>query len=359
VVRLNDWPSRAGDRPLTPLPAGSSVIMRALRYGITAPSAHNTQPWRIEVDSDYSARLYADPARLLPATDPPGRQVLISHGTLLEATSIAAAELGYRAEIDLLPDGPLTEAEPGARPTARLRLIADGGLAADPLFAQLRRRRTSRRGYAATPVRPVQRAALVTQAAVAGARAAWVAERDRAAVLDLAIRAMAVEVDDKLLFDETRRWFRFSGRDVARERDGLYLDTSGVTGPALILALLFTTPGRWHSPRNRQAYLASFGRAARATPALFMITTTGNDVPDWISAGRGYLRAQLEACRLGLSCHPLSQSLQEYAQMAPLRAQLEELTGVTAPAKLQLLVRVGHSRPPALSPRRDLSDLVR
>jgi hypothetical protein len=65
--------------------AGEAVdppIIDALRYGITAPSAHNTQPWRIELISDTEARLFMDRERLLPATDPPGRQVHISHGTL-------------------------------------------------------------------------------------------------------------------------------------------------------------------------------------------------------------------------------------------------------------------------------------
>jgi nitroreductase len=355
MARSDSRLGRTGDRPLPPVPADSPPILQALRYGITAPSAHNTQPWRIEVDSALAARLFPDPARLLPATDPPGRQVLISHGTLLEVTSIAAAQLGYRTQIELQPEGPVTTAELGSRPTARLQLAAGAGPGADPLFGPVMRRRTSRFGYAATPVPADQRAAILEQAAMAGVRLDWVGARELPAALEIAIRAMAVEAGDPALFDETRRWFRFSGADIARAGDGLNLDTTGLAGASLALARLFTTPGRWHSARNRQAYLASFGRAVRATPALLMIATPGNDVADWIAAGRSYVRAQLEACRLGLCCHPVSQSLQEYPQMDALRAEMEELTGITPPGKLQLLVRVGNSRPPALSPRRELS----
>jgi hypothetical protein len=114
-----------GDRPLSAVPPDSPPIVQALRYGITAPNAHNTQPWRIEVMSDTEAQVYFDPDRLLPATDPPGRQVHISHGTLLEMTAIAATHLGYRAEIELLPKGEMTLAEFGTKPTAYLSLIAD------------------------------------------------------------------------------------------------------------------------------------------------------------------------------------------------------------------------------------------
>jgi hypothetical protein len=58
--------------------------------------------------SGTEARISFDPHRLLPATDPPDRQVCLSHGTLLEMTAIAASHLGYSAKIELLPEGEMT-----------------------------------------------------------------------------------------------------------------------------------------------------------------------------------------------------------------------------------------------------------
>src|SRR5262245_4510873 len=135
---------RVGDRPLSPAQPDSPPILQALRYGITAPSAHNTQPWRIELDSDANARLYFDPERALPAADLPGRQGHISHGTLIEMTAIAATSLGYRTEVDLLPNGETSLSEFGTKPTAILRLVADPEQAVDPLFSQILGRRSSR-----------------------------------------------------------------------------------------------------------------------------------------------------------------------------------------------------------------------
>jgi hypothetical protein len=37
---------------------------------------------------------------------------------------------------------------------------------------------------------------------------------------------------------------------------------------------------------------------------------------------------------------------------------MDALVGVTSPAKLQLLVRVGHTLPPALSPRCELQNII-
>jgi hypothetical protein len=79
---------------------------------------------------------------------------------------------------------------------------------------------------------------------------------------------------------------------------------------------------------------------------------------DWITTGRSYLRAQLTAGGYDLRLHPISQTLQEFPQMDRLRARMDALVNVTPPAKLQMLVRVGHTQPPALSPRRGLQSIV-
>lgn len=67
----------------------------------------------------------------------------------------------------------------------------------------------------------------------------------------------------------------------------------------------------------------------------------------------------MTADALGLRFQPVSQSLKEFPEMDKLRAKMDELVGVTAPAKLQMLVRLGRSRPPALSPRRELGRFIR
>jgi hypothetical protein len=159
---------RVGDRPLSAPQPDSPSMLQALRYGITAPSAHNTQPWRIQLDSDTEARLYFDPKRALPATDPPGRQVHISHGTLIEMTAIAATSLGYRTEVDLLPDGEMSLPEFGAKPTAILRLVADPDQAVDPLFSQILSRRSSRLAHHGPPVTDEERTRIQAQARFTG-----------------------------------------------------------------------------------------------------------------------------------------------------------------------------------------------
>ena len=349
---------RVGVRPLPEPRHDTTPILEALRYGITAPSAHNTQPWRIELVSETEARIDFDPNRRLPETDPPGRQVHISHGTLIEMTAIAATSLGYRTEVELLPDGEMSLPEFGTKPTAILRLVAEPGLSVDPLFAQILSRRTSRLAHVGPPVSNEERTRIATEAASPGVEVGWIPEDQLGAVLEIAAQAMTIEVNDRELFEETSEWFRFTDREIQEKGDGLHFDTAGLSGVPLLLGHLFTRPRNWHKPYNRRPYLKGFVDSVRTTRALLTLTTPTNTMRDWITTGRSYMRAQLAADRTGLRFQPVSQVLQEYPQMDELRARMENLTGTVTPAKLQMLVRVGHTAQPGLSPRRDLNAIV-
>jgi hypothetical protein len=352
---------RIGDtrrRPLSAPHPDDPPIVTALRYGVTAPSAHNTQPWRIGLVSDVEAQLFFDPDRMLPDTDPLGRQVHISHGTLIEMTAIAATSLGFGTEIDVLPDGEMSIPEFGTKPTATIQLVTEPGLEVDPLFAQIHERRSSRLAHQGPPLTDQERAPIEHDARIGGVEVGWIPEDQRARVLEIAAQAMTIEVEDHALYDETRIWFRFSDREIAQKRDGLHADAMGLSGLSLALGRRFLNDGNWHKPYNRGPYLTGFRRSASTTTALLTLTTATNTMRDWITTGRAYVRAQLSAGGLGLRFQPISQVLQEFSQMDQLRIEMEQLVDVAPPAKLQMLVRVGRTKPPALSPRRDLHAII-
>lgn len=120
---------------------------RALAYAITAPNPHNLQPWLVDLSEPNVITLLTNPERVLPETDPFGRQILIGHGAFLELMVIALAELGFAAQVTLWPQGELAPQianwsnQAGLkRPIARI-VLAPGGVK-DPLFAQILKRHT-------------------------------------------------------------------------------------------------------------------------------------------------------------------------------------------------------------------------
>jgi hypothetical protein len=112
-------------------------------------------------------------------------------------------------------------------------------------------------------------------------------------------------------------------------------------------------------PVKGQGILRTFDQAAASARGLLTLVTPTNTMSDWINTGRTYVRAQLAADVLGLRFQPVSQSLQEFPEMDTPRAKMDALVGVTSPAKQQMLARMGRSRPPGLSPRRELGRIVR
>lgn len=88
------------------------------------------------------------------------------------------------------------------------------------------------------------------------------------------------------------------------------------------------------------------------------MTSQSNTMIDWIETGRAYARAQLSAEMLGLRFQPVSQVLQEYPQMDDLRREFDALVGIEPPQKVQMLVRVGRTPTPGLSPRRTVDGFL-
>ena len=88
----------------------------------------------------------------------------------------------------------------------------------------------------------------------------------------------------------------------------------------------------------------------RATPAYAVLTTPGNERLDQIAAGRRWLRLHLAATTLGVSLHPVSQSLQEYPEMAEHYGAVHNMLAKGGET-VQMLGRLGYGLAMSRSPR--------
>ena len=334
-----------------------------LGYAILAPHAHNLQSWQVDLAEPDTITLYCDRGRLLPETDPLSRQMMMSQGTFLELLDIAARERGLRADITLFPKGAYEGAQPDARPTARIRLIADASLRPDPLFAQIVRRRTNREAY--LPQEPAPAALQAIAASVAPAATPFMAgvplragfvgaaqpqllARHRAIARD----AFRIELRTTRTIMETYRWLRVGPTEIARHRDGLSINTPLVR--ALAATGLFDRskpPAADDAAIGQQ--ISEFNDKIATTPAFFWLITEGNDRRTQINAGRAWARAQLAATAQGLAMQPLSQALQEYPEVAEPYTQIHALLQAPRPqATVQMWARLGHAPAVGPSPRR-------
>lgn len=333
-----------------------------LAHALLAPNPHNRQPWLADLRRADEITLVCDPERLLPETDPFGRQILIGCGAFIELAVIAAAERGYLATVELFPNGtPATNQLPVGSTVARIALKQDANVKPDALFAQIRRRHTNKGEYDnARAVAPASWQQLLAIGASFNLEAGSVTDdKGMASVRQLTRASWEIEMTTSRTWLESARLLRIGPDEVAQHRDGV---TVMGTMPRLLNAAgmfdRFAIPVRGDSNFNR---IMERWAPFETCSGYYWLASKGNDRNAQVNGGRAYVRAHLTATAMGLGMHPLSQALQEFAEVRQQYTGLYALLGFDpAATTVQMLCRVGFEKAPAnATPRRDLSQLVR
>jgi len=83
--------------------ATPDVVATIVQLACRAPSLHNSQPWHLTAH-DGQLRLFVESHRAPHATDPSGREIIISCGALLDHLRVAAAGAGLSTGVDRFPN---------------------------------------------------------------------------------------------------------------------------------------------------------------------------------------------------------------------------------------------------------------
>ncbi|MEP5032047.1 MAG: hypothetical protein ABJT22_00845, partial [Parasphingorhabdus sp.] len=270
------------------------------------------------------------------------RQITIGFGTFLEVARIAALERGYGMVAELFPDG---EAQPrlNESPVARLKFAKVEGEEQDLLFPAITLRRSNKEVY--DPARKVRDIMLETMTLEGGA---FSADPEFVAQLRTQIlKAIEIEMTTAAPYMESVDLMRIGHAQVDENPDGVDL-----SGPMIEAGIVTGQVDRAQlADMNSEAYkigLEQMRETYGSVPSLIWIITPGNTRADQIEAGRQYVRANLNATKLGLAMHPMSQSLQEYDEVAGPYRDVHDLLGATGDERVQMLARVGYG--PAIGP---------
>lgn len=323
--------------------------LNALSYAVLSPNPHNRQPWLVRLDDGLDMTLFCDLNRRLPATDPEDRQITIGLGCFLELARLAAQADGFDTQVTLFPNG-VPDDRLDERPVARLRLQESNGAVLDPLFAHVLERRSNKEPYDTSQPLSAEILATLIASARSTEIAGSVADRDIADLRDLTWRAHLVESETPPALQESIDLMRFGKAQILANPDGIDLG-----GPFLeaLYQIGMLTPESMADP-NSTAFaqgLDMYRELIHTAMGHIWLVTDTNDRADQIAAGRDWLRVNLAATGLGVGIHPLSQSLQEYPEMAPLLSEIHERLGISAPRRVQMLARVGYGQPVPPSPR--------
>ncbi len=321
-----------------------------LSHAILAPNPHNRQPWVVDLDTEDEITLYCDLEKRLPHTDPYDRQITIGLGCFLELAMMTAKEIGLRANLELFPDG---ENFPrlDQKPVARIKLVKDGSIEPDPLFDQILERRSNKEAYdTGQPLQDVD-VLNILSAVETNLGLGSVTERERIEELrELTKKALLTELYTHRTYKESIDLMRMGKDEINANPDGIdmggvFLETLGLFGQLNKEEML--------DPESRtfKQSIPIVLEPLETAMGYVFVKTSGNTRADQIKAGRSYVRMNLKATELDISMHPLSQSLQEYDEVALQYELIRKMLKLEKQETLQMFARIGYGEKPNPSPR--------
>jgi len=327
----------------------SEPRMRALSWAILAPNPHNRQPWLVKMQDNLSMTISIDTAKVLPETDPFNRQILIGIGGFCELLTLAAAEDGYELVFDWFPQGVADEHHIlDKRPIANVQFKQGASL--DPLFKQVLKRRSYKEKFTDQPITQpsLEKLKLAQQSGA-------IINTDNSSVgvehlRKLTVKAMEIELATERTYHESTRLLRIGTDEVKTQPDGIDLDGRKF----MILRLLGLFSHKSAFDMQSSAYhqtVSEITSKLHSTQGYLWISTIDNSRQSQIEAGRNYLRANLKATEIGIKMHPLSQGLQEFAEMNTIFQELHQTLGINNTGRIQMLARLGHGDEIEASPR--------
>lgn len=319
-----------------------------LSHAILAPNPHNRQPWLVDLAEPDVITVSLDTDRLLPETDPFGRQIMIGTGAMLGLLEMAAHNRGYTVSFDFTGSESIDQL-PDSTPLVRVELKKTQkplDRQTSELFMETRNRHTERGLY--QPNREIPRDFQQSLDLLTQGQGIIFSSTDKGQIFSsistLVKQAWYTELSTPATMMESMNLLRVGSTEIDRYRDGITIDS-----PFLVMLNKLGILDRSKPPRTDsrvfRGQIDDFNRAIDSTPAYYVQTSEDNSRWSQLQAGRNYIKAQLLATGMGLSMHPISQGLQEYEEVAETYSALHTLINEengTTDNTVQMLTRIGY-----------------
>ncbi|MFG0326029.1 MAG: Acg family FMN-binding oxidoreductase [Phycisphaerales bacterium JB037] len=309
-----------------------------LKYAVLAPSSHNSQPWRFRVGVRH-ADVIADRSRGLPVVDPEDRELTISCGAALYHLELAAHVHGMRTETELLPsaaDGDLL---------ARVKVVGDSEPTPEhgSMLKAVVRRHTHRGAFEdrQPPVALLERCRSLAAGFGVGFRV--LEGRDRIVLSELIAEADLMQLGDRRFRRELASWMHHNRSHSKDGLPGFALGMSEVESVAVPWIVRTFDVGDGRAAKDEEL--------AQHSPVLAVFDTPGDEVGDWVNAGRALAAVLLKATAAGMAASYLNQPI----EVGELRPRVGKL--VHGMGRPQLVVRMGYAQGMRHTPRRPVDEV--
>jgi nitroreductase len=279
-------------------------------------------------------------------------------GCAIENLMRAAAVYGY--SINMIVSGGTLEPKPGPKPVRAAHMWLDAAPAMrDELFEAIPRRHTNRGAYHERPVSLSTLHRLADLVSDPEVRVAFIVDKEARHDLRHAIVSATEDIiADPQMSADSARWFRVGKHAVEAHRDGIGVDTAGLS--PLMAAAAKLLPDQDAATADR--YWLDMTRDVQThAPVFGMILVRDRfEMGSAIGAGRAWQRLHLAATAMGLAAQPLNQPVECADRNAQLGRGDEYAKALIRLAQAPgwdatFCFRMGYAKTPApASPRRPL-----
>jgi nitroreductase len=297
------------------------------KFGLLAPSTHNTQPWIFAITSNHLT-IKPNWRYRLPEADPINRNLYISLGCCAGNVLVAAAHFGLVGQIKLSREG------------VGIEFSAGQDTMLGRLFPSITKRYSNKLPYRNEPVKAT---AINQLKAAAGQEGRLVFLSDQSARDFLAKLHQQTLSGYKISFGkELSKWLRYNG---TKQTDGMPAFVAGIRGLKQVLMKKMVAS----NPRAFQKLGSSDAALISNSPVVGAVFTKQDDEMAWLTAGMAYEYMALEAVRQNLHLAPMAAMIESPSAAAELK-KVFNCKGYFP----QVFFRLGYAdNPPYHTPRRE------
>ena len=315
-------------------------ILEIIEDAAKAPSGHNTQPWKFEVQEN-SIIIRPNFERRLRVVDPDDHALYISLGCALENLILSAKAHGY------IPRITKNFSDAGDE---IIDLTPSEDVEKDVLYDYIKTRQCTRQGYDATPVDPEILEQLAGEVTNEYVDLLYFTEKDEIRKLEpLIIEGSSLQFKNKDFVNELVSWIRFNKKEALKRGDGIWSSSMGL--PNIPKPLGNVIMKKFVSAKSEAA---RWKKLIYESAGFVLFLVNRNTKEDWVMLGQRFQRFGLKATQLNLKHAHVNMPCEEIS----VRRKLVENLEIKMGKQPLLLLRFGYSEPMAYSFRLPLEEVL-
>ena len=298
-------------------------ISELLEYGRRAPSSHNAQMWK--VDTTYnSIRIELDSTRLLKEVDPLNREAWISLGAFAESCILSAYDFYYDCDETLDSLG------------INLLFSKNETINESNYREWITERKTIRKPYKKKELNE-EHLQIIQSFDVENifyySRFSNVGD----SIVNSICNSNVIQFNDSAKLKELSDWMIASRKEDKLREDGLSPSDLGLNSFTKFFFYILFNKEKLQTNRFVKVAQKDAMKQANNCSGFIVITSNTNNREEWFNSGRLLQRLWIKLTELGISVHPMSQSIEE-----SLYSNLKEDLSLKD-KEIQMLLRVGYS----------------